>query len=278
MKRKSAFAFKVFAGIACFLGFLTVSSEFSRSQSEKPGIRSAWNPEKQILLATTVPVPSRPLRLEVSEFMRRETQKEKIPTQEITPPIPTVKETAKRGVKKARLSPLELLDHTELQARVNDLDYEILPGKGVRFRYSGLLYERMGHEWFLKKPRDLRGKTVRIDYRGYVPKEITFRIAKSGTSAAVEKKVALEDSPYEPQSIFIVIPNTVPFKAVKHLEFWIERESAGWSQGDFMIEKVVVLERQESAKAVANESRPEPFPFDQPFVPTNLMRTEVRSS
>jgi len=217
-------------------------------------------------------------------------QGKKISTRELSPSIPKVlaptkarEEIAKQRTVRAvtgqvpilKVSPPLLLDHTELQAMVNYLDYEIFPGRGVRFRYSDLPDDHMGHMWFLKRPRDLRGKTVRIDYQGYVPREMTFRIAKSGTSAAVEKKVVLEDSPYEQRSIFIDLPNTTPFREVKHLEFWIERETAGRTHGDFMIEKVVVLEGEESGKQVANESRPEPFPFDRPFVPTNLMRSEV---
>lgn len=247
--KKCTLAFKVFTGIACFLGFLTISSEFARSQSEKPEIRTEWNPEKQILLATPVAVPSRTLPFEITE-------------QEITPPIPKVMEPA-------------LLDHTELQAMAGYLYYEILPGRGVRFKYSEVLYDHMGHEWFLEMPRDLRGKTVRIDYLGYVPREMTFRIAKSGTSAAVEKKVALQDSLYGPRSVFIDIPNTIPFKEVKYLEFWFDRKSAGRSHGDFMIEKVVVVENTEKGKGVVDESRPEPFPFDRPFAPTNLMWAEA---
>jgi len=298
MKRKSTLTFKVFAGIACFAGFLTIFSELSRSQSERPGIRPAWNPEKQILLAAAVPVPPKPLHLGVPEFVAKETQQmikeaEKISTQELTPQIHKVLTPAKAGEERAerravkpmtgqvplpKLSPPLLLDHTELQAMAGYLYYEILPGRGVRFHYNELRYDRMGHEWFLKRARDLRGKTVRIDYRGYAPREMTFRIAKSGTSAAVEKKVVLEDSPYEPRSIFIDLPNTTPFREVKHLEFWIDRESAGRSHGDFMIEKVVVLKGGERGNQVANESRPEPFPFDRPFVPTNLMKAEVRAS
>lgn len=297
MKRKNMLTFKVIAGIACFLGFLTISSEFSRSQSEKPEMRTAWNPGKNVLLATAVPVAPKPLQLNVPEFVVKETQQitreekkekietpfavidsvtkppqaEKISAQEITPRILKVREPAQAREERTerrtakpmtgqvpipKLSPPLLLNHTELQAMVNYLDYEILPGRGVRFRYNELLYERMGHEWFLKRPRDLRGKTVRIDYRGYVPREMAFRVARSGTSAAVIKKVKLEDAPYETRSILIEIPSTIPFKEVKFLEFWIDRESAGRNYGDFMIEKVVVL---------------------GPFVPTNLMRAEVQA-
>lgn len=300
MKITSA-GFKVLVGTVIFAGFLTVSSEFSRSQSEKPGVRTGWNPEKQILLAAALPVPPRPLSLGVPEFAAKEIpvpvihsvtkpQAEKVSTLETSPPIPKVMKPAKAREEKAgrkiakplpgevaspKLSPLALLDHTELQAMVNDLDYEILPGRGVRFRYSGLPQDPVGHLWFLKRPLDLRGKTIRIDYLGYVPREMTFRIAKSGTSAAVIKKVKLEDAPYETRSLFIEIPNTIPFKEVKYLEFWIDRKGAGRSYGDFMIEKVRVIETSEKARQAVDESQPEPFPFDRPFIPTHLMRTEV---
>jgi len=298
--KKCTLAFKVLAGMACFVGFLTISSEFSRSQSEKPGIRTGWNPEKQILLATAVPVPSGPIYLGVPKFVAKETQQmikeaEKISTAEVTPQIPKVTAPAKAREGKAegrtampltltgevplsKLSLPLLLDHTEPQAMSGYLYYEILPGRGVRFRYDELRYERMGHEWFLKRPRDLRGKTLRIDYRGYVPREMTFRIARSGTSASVTRKVKLESSPHEPKSIFIEIPDRVPFKDVKYFEFWMDRESAGRRYGDFMIEKVVVIESTEKGEGVVNESRPEPFPFDRPFVPTNLIRSEAHVS
>lgn len=239
MRKQNTLAFKVFVGIACFVGFLTILSESSRSQSEK-----------QIFLTKTVPpVQPKPIHLEAPEVMAKE----------------------------PRMEPA-LLDHTELQAMTGYLYYEILPGRGVRFRYDELRDERMGHFWLLKRPRDLRGKTVRIDYQGYVPREMTFRIAKSGTSAAIVKKVKVEDSPYKSRSIFIDIPNTIPFKEVKFFEFWIERESAERSHGDFMIEKIIVLEKGESDEPGADESRPEPYPFEKPFIPTNLVRAGVRAT
>ncbi|MBI1976336.1 MAG: hypothetical protein HYS56_02370, partial [Candidatus Omnitrophica bacterium] len=203
--------------------------------------------------------------------------KEKISTQELTPQISKAKEPAKVREKKVSLSPPALLDHTEVQATVNYLNYQILPGRGVRFQYHELPYKHMGHEWFLKRSHDLRGKTLRINYRGYVPREMTFKIAKSGTSSAVVKKVKLEDAPHETRSIFIEIPSTIPFKEVKFLEFWIERESAGRSHGDFVIENVAVIESTGKSRQAVDESPPEPFPFDRPFVPTNLMRAEVQA-
>lgn len=231
---KSPLTFKAAAAVVCFAGFLTVSSELSRSQSEKSPIRPAWTPAKQILLAAAVPAPPRafPLPKAGTGANLRE---EKVKGRTAKPPTKTGQ------VPLPKLSPPDLLDHTELQAMGNGLDYEILAGRGVRFRFSEFREDRMGHEWFLKGPRDLRGKTVRIDYLGFVPEEMTFRIAKSGRSAAVEKKVALEDSPHETRSILIDIPLTIPFREVQHLEFWFDRETAGRSYGDFMIEKVVVL-------------------------------------
>ncbi len=280
--------FKILAGLAIFTGFLTLSSELLRSQSEKPEIRQGWNPSKVMLLVTSIPIAPEPFRLEVLKLDVKETEKmikeekrgkieapisvikpfrtEKISTQKATPQIPKVREPA-------------LLDHTELQAMVNYLEYETLSGKGVRFRYDGLLYEQhMGHKWFLKRPRDLRGKAVRIDYRGYVPREMNFRIARSETSAAAEKKVMLEDAPNSTRSILIDIPGTIPFRDVGFLEFWFDREGAGRSHADFIIEKVVVLDRPEMTKEAPEESRLEPFPLDQPFVATNLMRSEVWAS
>ncbi len=312
---------KALIGIVIFVGFLTVSSELSRSQSEKPEIRSAWNPEKNVLLAVAVPVPSRTLPLEMTEPVVKETPRmiekeekekidlpvvdiavkpsqeenrdEKISTQELTPQFPKVMKPAIAREEKAegrtlkpittmtgqvtlpKLSPPALLTHRELQAMVNYLDYEIFQGRGVRFRYSDLPDDHMGHMWFLKRPRDLRGKTVRIDYRGIVPDEMTFKIARSGTSASVTKKAKLDNSSYEPRSIFIDIPDRIPFKDVKYFEFWIDRENAGRRHGDFMIEKVAVLEGKDEARQVPNETQPESFPFNRPFVSTPFMRSEV---
>ncbi len=308
--------YKIFLHVVIVAGFLVVSTQLSRSQSEKPEMQPAWNPQKEMMFAKSVSIESKPFRLRVSESVEEETQKiekekeeiktrvidavakptqvKKISTQQSTPQISKVQEPAKarKGKAEARvtkpvtgkvvilpkLSPSALLDHTELQAMVNSLDYEILPGKGVRFRYDDLLYDHMGHEWFLEKSRDLRGKTVRIDYRGYVPQEMTFRLSRSSTSAAVEKKVRLEDVPDRIRSIFIEIPSTIPFKDVRSLEFWFDREGAGRSHGDFMIEKVVVLDHPAMAKEALDESRPQPFPFDHPFAATNLMQSEVRGS
>ena len=263
----------VFQGVIV-AGFLVVSTQLSRSQSEKPEMQPAWNPQKEMMFAKSVSIEPKPLRLQVTESVEEETrtvEKEKIKTQgidavatskpvkkistqETTPQISKVQEPAKarKGKAEAEImksvtskvtlpkpSPSALLDHTELQAMVNSLDYEILPGQGVRFRYDDLIYDHMGHEWFLEKPRDLRGKTVWIDYRGYVPREMTFRLSRSSTSAATEKKIRLEDAPESARSIFIDIPSTIPFKDVRSLEFWFDREGAGRSHGDFTIEKVV---------------------------------------
>jgi len=313
---------KALIGIAIFTGFLTVSSELSRSQSEKPEIR----PAKEILIATAIPVTREPLQLEIPQFFAKEGKRvqevikeeekeeiktqspavselvidsvekpialEKISTQELTPQFPKVMKPAKAREEKAegrtlkplttigqvtlpKLSPPALLTHRELQAMVNYLDYEIFQGRGVRFRYSDLPDDHMGHMWFLKRPRDLRGKTVRIDYRGIVPDEMTFKIARSGTSAAVTQKVKLDNSSYELRSIFIDIPDRIPFKDVKYFEFWIDRENAGRRHGDFMIEKVAVLEGKDEARQVPNETQPESFPFNRPFVSTPFMRSEV---
>lgn len=234
MKQEIMHTVKMIAGIISFVGFLTISSELSRSQSEKSPIRPAWTPAKQILLAAAVPVPPRAFPFTKAGVYSK-LREEKVKGRTAKPPTKTGQ------VPFPKLSPPVLLDHTELQAMGNGLEYEILPGRGVRFRFSEFGEDRMGHEWFLKKPRDLRGKTVRIDYLGYVPEEMTFRIAKSGRSAAVIKKVKVVDSPNRPRSIFIDIPPTVPFSEVRHLEFWFDRETAGRSYGDFMIEKVVVL-------------------------------------
>jgi hypothetical protein len=325
----TSLVFKALIGTVIFAGFLTVSSEMSRSQSEKPEIRPAWNPGKEILIATAVPVSGQSLQLEIPKFVAkeiketRETQEvikeeekdkievhvsvvnepvidsiakpvsvENISAQALTPQIPKVTAPAIAREEKAegrtsmpitmtgqvtlpKLSPPALLTHKELQAMVNYLDYEIFPGRGVRFQYSDLSDDHMGHMWFLKRPRDLRGKTVRIDYRGYVPVEMTFKIARSGTSASVTRKVKLESSPYGSKSVFLEIPDKFPFKDVKYFEFWIDRESAGRMHGDFIIEKVVVLEKKDEARQAPNEARPESFPFNRPFVPTNLIRSEV---
>ena len=309
---------KIFFHVVIVAGFLVVSTKLSQSQSEKLEMQRAWNLQKEIMFAKSVLINPKPLRLQVPEFVEEETRKigkekkekiktrvrvidavakpkpaEKISTQETTPQIPKIQEPAKarKGKAEARvakpvtgkvtlpkLSPSALLDHTELQAMVNSLNYEILPGKGVRFRFDDLIYDPMGHEWFLEKPRDLRGKTVRIDYRGYVPREMTFRFSRSSTSAATEKKIKLEDAPESARSIFIDIPSTIPFKDVRSLEFWFDREGAGRSHGDFMIEKVVVLDHSARAKEAPAESRPQPFPFDLPFAAMNFMRSEVRAS
>lgn len=253
MNQKSMLAFKVIAGIACFAGFLTASSELSRSQSEKTAIRPAWIPGKQILPAAAIPLPPRTLPLEMTASAAKKTQPiiksayhgEAMPLRRqnrrhsppLSPALP-VPRSQDDGVVRGSKEP-DLLDHTELQAMVNSLDYEVLPGKGVRFRYDEIRQDRLGHEWFLKSPSDLRGKSIQIDYLGFVPREMTFRIAKSGRSAAVIKKVKLVDSPNKPRSVFLDIPDTIPFREVQYLEFWFDRETAGRSHGDFMIGKVV---------------------------------------
>lgn len=246
-------ACQLIAGTACFLGFLTISVGLSRSQSERPDIRPVWIPQKEILLSGVMPIQSESLYLEVEEFVVKEPPRlihEKISTQELTRHIPKATISAKAREKK-KFDSLNLLTDGELQAMVNYLDYEIFPGKGVRFHYSDVPDTPIGHMWFLKKPHDLRGKTVRLDYRGYAPEWINVKMARSGTSASVTRKVKLENAPHESKSIFLETPNKFPFKDVKYFEFWIDRESASRSYGDFVIERVAVL----------------------PFVPTNLTRS-----
>lgn len=171
----------------------------------------------------------------------------------------------------------ELITHDDLQGSINLLPYERIEGKGVRFRYTDIPQERIGHTWFVK-PVDLRGKTVRVHYSGIVPQEMTFKISRSGASAQAVYRVSLEDS-LKGKSVFLKVPDALPFKEVHFFEFEIERSRAGKDYGDFLIEKVEILEGGEPEKStVKDKEPPRHFPFGSPFLQSNIWGGEVRSS
>ena len=124
------------------------------------------------------------------------------------------------------------------------MPYEKIRGRGIRFRYTEIEGDSIGHAWFFK-PRDLRGKILRVRYSGIVPCEMVFKIARSSESAAVSSRVRLESSS-ETKTFALRIPAAFPFREVSVFKFEIEKETAGRPYGDFLIEKVEILKPWEA--------------------------------
>lgn len=139
------------------------------------------------------------------------------------------------------IATLPLISEEDEHGAIGLLPYEKTEGKGIRFNYSSIENEKIGHFW-LFEPKDLRGKLISIAYSGNVPKEITFKLSRSSTSAIAAFHFPLESSS-ETKSLVFKVPNTLAFKGVAVFKFEIDIQKAGRSYGDFFIERVEVLEK-----------------------------------
>ena len=170
----------------------------------------------------------------------------------------------------------QLITHDGFQGTINALSYERIEGRGVRFRYTEIPEEMIGHFWYFRS-NDLRGKTIRIYYSGIVPHEITFLVAHSYWSTKAIYRFRLEDSP-ETKVLSFQIPNRFPFKDVSIFEFRIEKSRAGRPYGDFLVEKVEILEGGDDSTLIGTRSQPKPFVFGGPYLQPNVWGGEVLTS
>lgn len=174
-------------------------------------------------------------------------------------------------------TPLQLIHHSDLQGTINTLPYERIEGRGVRFRYTEIPEKMIGHFWYLKQSYDLRGKSIRIHYSGIVPKELSFLLFRSHWSVKVIYNIHLEDSE-ETKTITFQILDRLPFKDVSIFELRIERAQAGKPYGDFLIEKVEILENDDNSTSIKTDHEPKPFTFGGPYLQSNIWGGEVRAS
>ncbi|GEM_PF-6237040 len=169
----------------------------------------------------------------------------------------------------------QLIQHEDLQGTINTLPYERIKNIGVRFRYTSIPEEIIGHFWRFKSA-DLRGKTIRIYYSGIVPNEIIFLMSRSYSSVKASYRVPLTDSS-QTQVISLKVPNSIAFKDISILEFQIEKFRARKPYGDFLIEKIdVVANENVSSNKIENSSRP--FSFGDPYLQSNIWGGEVLAS
>jgi len=138
---------------------------------------------------------------------------------------------------------LNLLDDEHnVQASLNGLAFELVPAQGVRFRYSGISEDRIGHVWY-GQARDLRGKTLKIWCSGMLPDEITFELSRSTTSAKLVSHFRPERG--RRTHIFSIdVPNTLPFRETSIFRVAIERSRQTRMYGEFLVEKVVIVENE----------------------------------
>jgi len=170
----------------------------------------------------------------------------------------------------------QLMTHHDLQGTINTLSYERIEGRGVRFRYTQIPEDFIGHFWWFG-PRDLRGKTVRIFYSGIVPSEITFFIRRSYWGVETRYTFHLEDSP-ETKILSFQIPDRIPFKEVSIFELRIAKSRAGKPYGDFLIEKVEVAPGDKASTPIEMGNQSHPFPFGGPYLQSNIWGGEVGAS
>lgn len=171
---------------------------------------------------------------------------------------------------------LQLIHHNDLQGTINTLSYERIEGRGIRFRYTQIPEDFIGHFWWFE-PKDLRGKTVRIYYSGIVPSEITFLVRRSYWGVEAAFRFHLEDSP-ETKILSFQIPDRIPFKEVSIFELRIEKARAGKPYGDFLIEKVEVAPGDKASTPIEMGNQSHPFPFGGPYLQSNIWGGEVKAS
>ncbi len=169
-----------------------------------------------------------------------------------------------------------LITHSDLQGTINTLSYERIEGKGIRFRYTQIPEDFIGHFWWFKA-RDLRGKTIRVYYSGIVPNEITFLVAHSYQSAKAIYHFPLEGSP-ETKVLSFQIPDRLPFKDISIFELRIERSRAERPYGDFLIENVEVAASDNASTPIEMGNQSHPFPFGGPYLQSNIWGGEVKTS
>ena len=171
----------------------------------------------------------------------------------------------------------QLITHDGLQGTINTLPYERIEGKGVRFRYTEIPEQIIGHFWYLKQSQDLRGKSIRIHYSGIVPNELSFLFFRSYWSVKAIYNIRLEDSK-ETKTITFQIPDKLPFKDISICELRIGRAQAGKPYGDFLIKKVEVLESNDHSTSIKTDDEPKPFVFGGPYLQSNIWGGEVLAS
>ena len=173
--------------------------------------------------------------------------------------------------------PLQLIHHNDLQGTINTLPYERIKGRGIRFRYTKIPEQIIGHFWHFKQSHDLRGKNIRIYYSGIVPNEVSFLLFRSYWSVKAIYNIHLEDSE-ETKTITFQIPNRLPFKDVSICELRIQRAQAGKPYGDFLIEKVEVVKSNDHSTSIKTDNESKPFVFGGPYLQSNVWGGEVLAS
>ena len=170
----------------------------------------------------------------------------------------------------------ELIQHESLQGTINSLPYERIKGVGVRFRYTTIPEELIGHFWRVKSV-DLRGKTIRIYYSGIVPHEITFLFSRSYSSVKASYRVSLIDSS-RTQVVSLKVPENFAFKDISIFEFQIVKSRVGKNHGDFLIEKVEIGSNHDNFRPDKAEHRSHSFSFGGPYLQSNIWGGEVFAS
>ena len=177
---------------------------------------------------------------------------------------------------KAESGSFELVKHNNIQGTINTLPYERIEGRGVRFRYTKISENVIGHFWYLDQNYDLRARTIQIHYSGIVPAKISIFLFHSFTGAKAIYHFRLDNS-LETKTISFQVPNTLPFKAVSTFELKIEKREAQKSYGDFLIEKVEILPEKVVLQPFQSKQS-HPFPFGGYFLQSNIWGGEVRAS
>ena len=212
-----------------------------------------------------------------NSFLLREPVDQKLGVIEKQGEIKTVSYSAKK-TKNLQMSmkPAVLIRHEDLQGTINTLPYERIKGAGVRFRYTTIPEEMIGHFWRFKSV-DLRGKTIRVYYSGIVPNEITFFLSRSYSSVKASYRIRLKNSS-QMQVISFTIPKAFAFKDISIFEFQVEKFHAGKSYGDFLIEKVEVGSKVNGPAVDKIENRSHPFVFGGPYIKSNIWGGEALAS
>ncbi len=187
--------------------------------------------------------------------------------------IATVKRFAKKSRATQKAAASELIHHESLQGTINTLPYERIKNIGVRFRYSSIPEEIIGHFWRFHST-DLRGKTIRINYSGIVPNEMVFLISRSYSSAKASYRLFLKDSS-ETRTISLTVPESTPFKDISIFEFQIVKSHAGKNYGDFLIEKVEIVSNHADDRHDKKEHHPRAFSFGGPYIQSNIWGGEI---
>ena len=277
-KAPASFAYSTLAPESLFSNHETTGAFYEHT---KVLIRALM--EKQIEEQAKVILPGRESfktlddeEKETAEHFIERTETKKV--QKHVKALPEVRDIPDSGssIVPRKIASSPLVQHDSLQGTINTLSYERIEGRGIRFRYTQIPEDFIGHFWWFE-PQDLRGKTVRIFYSGIVPSEITFLVRRSYWAVETACRFHLEDSP-ETKILSFQVPNKLPFKEVSIFELRIEKARAGRPYGDFLIEKVEVVESDDALPPIEAENQSHPFPFGGPYLQSNIWGGEVRAS